>query len=241
VSKLHRGFQVKQYKPWKIWLGLALLPLIFWLFFKLGNAYQSYQMIRLNLERETLLSRVNELESRNHNLVQKNAQLSGTSKIEHDAYQSANRTLVELQQVILTQKEELIFYQGIVSPENAVLGVNLQSFEVTARNNPNSYGFKLVLTKQGKISQKLKGSAKITIRGEVDGAASELRMSKIRLDNPGKPTKFSFRYFQVFEGDFELPAGFVPYEVEIGINPTTKKVKSYSEAVSWAELISEDS
>lgn len=187
-----------------------------------------------------MLSRINELEARNHKLVQKNAQLQGTSKIEHDAYQLSNQTLVELQQVILAQKEELIFYQGIVSPENAALGVNLQSFEVKPRSSPNLYRYKLILTKQGKISKKLNGSAKITIRGEVDGVVSELNLSKVRVENPGKSTKFSFRYFQVFKGDFKLPEDLIPYEVEIGISPTTRKVKSYSETVSWTELITED-
>ena len=240
MRQMHRGFQVKQHKPWKLWLGLVFILALFWLFFKLGNAYQSYQMTQLNLERETMLSRINELEARNHKLVQKNAQLQGTSKIEHDAYQVSNQTLVELQQVILAQKEELIFYQGIVSPENAALGVNLQSFEVKPRSSPNLYSYKLVLTKQGKINKKLRGSAKITIRGEVDGVVSELKLSKVRVENSGKATKFSFRYFQVFEGDFKLPEDLIPYEVEIGISPTTKKVKSYSETVSWAELITED-
>jgi cell division protein FtsB len=237
---MHRGFQVRQHKPWKLWLSLVLVLALFWLFFELGNAYQSYQLTQLNLERETMLNRINELEARNHRLVQKNAQLQGTSKIEHDAYQVSNKTLGELQQVILAQKEELIFYQGIVSPENAALGVNLQSFEVKPRSSPNMYSYKLVLTKQGKVSKKLRGSAKIIIRGEVDGVVSELKLSNVKLENPGKATKFSFRYFQVFEGDFKLPENLIPYEVEIGISPTTKKVKSYSEIVSWAELITED-
>jgi hypothetical protein len=240
VSQRHGGFQVKQYRPWKLWLGLLIALLLFGVFFKLGNEYQSYQMIRLNLEREALVSRIDELEARNDSLVKENAQLGGVSKIEHEAYKRANQTLIELQQVILTQKEELIFYQGIVSPENAALGVNLQSFEVKARSSPNLYSYKLVLTKQGKISKKLKGSSAIIVRGELDGGIKELKLSKLKLENPGKATKFNFRYFQVFEGDFELPEGFVPYEVEIKINPTTKQVKSYSEAVAWAELISED-
>ncbi len=240
MSQLHKGFRVKQHKPWKLWVGICLVFLLFWAFFALGQAYQSYQLQRLELERETLLARINELETRNYNLVQKNAQLDGTDRIEHEAYQKSNQTLVELQQVILAQKEELIFYQGIVSPENAALGVNLQSFEVKPKSIPNLYGYKLVLTKQGKISKKLKGSAKIIIRGETGGAVSELELSKIRVENKGKATKFNFRYFQVFEGDIEIPEGFIPYEVEIGINATTRKVKSYSETVSWAELITED-
>ena len=174
-------------------------------------------------------------------MVKKNAQLEGASKIEHDAYLRAGQTLVKMEREILAQKEDLIFYQGIVSPENAALGVNLQAFQVKRKNNQKSLSYKLVLTKQGKISRKLKGGVKITIRGEDDSGEKELKLSDIKLENPGKATNFNFRYFQVFEGDIEFPEKFTPYEVEIGINPTTKKVKSFSETISWARVMSEDS
>jgi len=240
MSRLHKGFRVKQHKPWKLWVVICVVLLLFWAFFVMGEAYQSYQLMQLDMEKATLLSRIEELESRNHNLVKKNAQLEGSSKIEHDAYQQAARTLAKLQRANLAQKEELVFYQGIVSPENAALGVNLQSFLVKRKNNQKSLSYKLVLTKQGKISRKLKGNVKITIRGEDDGDAKEFKLSDIRLENPGKATNFDFKYFQVFEGDIAFPEKFTPFEVEIGIKPTTKKVKSFSETISWARVMSED-
>jgi len=240
VSQAHKGFRVKQHKPWKLWVGIMMLLLIFWGIFAAGQAYQSYQLMQLDLERATLLTRIDELESRNHNLVKKNAQLEGAANIERDANREASKTLVKLQREILAQKEELVFYQGIVSPENAALGVNLQSFEVRQRNNQKSLSYKLVLTKQGKINRKLKGDVKITVRGEDDGGIKELKLSDIKLENQGKDTSFNFKYFQVFEGDIAFPEKFTPYEVEIGINPTTKKVKSFSETISWARVMSED-
>jgi len=240
LSRLHKGFRVKQHKPWKFWVGIGLILMLFWAFFVLGEVYQSYQLMQLDLERATLLSRIDELESRNHNLVKKNAQLEGDGKIEHEANLEASRNLVKLQREILAQKEELVFYQGIVSPENAALGVNLQAFQVRRNNNQKTLNYRLVLTKQGKISRKLKGRVKIAIRGEDDKGTRELELSGIRLENPGKATKFNFRYFQVFEGDITFPEKFTPYEVEISINPTTKKVKSFSETISWARVISED-
>ena len=239
MSRLHKGFRVKQHKPWKLWIGICLVLLLFWAFFVMGEAYQSYQLMQLDMEKATLLSRIEELESRNLNLVKKNAQLEGSSKIEHDAYQQAGRTLAKLQRENLAQKEELVFYQGIVSPENAASGVNLQSFEVKRKNNQKSLGYKLVLTKQGKINRKLKGNVKITIRGEDDVGPKEFKLSDIKLENPGKATKFDFRYFQIFEGNIAFPEKFTPYEVEIGVNPTTKKVKSFSETISWARVMSE--
>ncbi len=239
MSQLHRGFQVKQYQPWKIWLAILLLIGLMAMFFYLGKGYQSYQFDHLVLERETLVARINDLENRNHNLVQKNAPLEGASKIERDAYELANQELVRLQQELLAQKEELVFYRGIVSPKDAALAVNLQSFEVRKKNNQNHYSYKMILTKSGKSTKKIYGGAKIVIRGEDSGSVSELALPDLRLENPGKATKFAFRYFQVFEGDIALPDGFEPFEVEIGIKPTTKKVKSFSETISWTRVLSE--
>ena len=239
MSNLHRGFQVRQYRPWKVWLGVILLIVLMTMFFYLGKRYQSYQLDHLLLERETLVSRIAELETRNQNLVQKNAHLEGGSKIERDAYELANQELARLQRELLEQKEELVFYQGIVSPRDAALGVNLQSFEVRKKNNQNQYSYKMILTKSGKSTKKISGATNVVIRGEKAGSVSELKMSDLVLENQGKDTKFAFKYFQVFEGDIALPEGFEPFEVEIAIKPTTKKVESFSETISWASVLSE--
>lgn len=239
MSRVHRGFQVRQHKPWKVWLGVALLIGLMAMVFYLGKNYQSYQLEHLMLERETLVSRIEELETRNHNLVQKNAHLEGGSKIERDAYELANQELVRLQQELLAQKEELVFYRGIVSPKDAALGVNLQSFEVRKKNSQNHYSVKMILTKSGKSTKKIAGGANVVIRGEDGGSVSELKLTDLALENSKIGTKFAFRYFQVFEGDIALPEGFEPFEVEIGIKPTTKKVKSFSETISWTQVLSE--
>lgn len=239
MSKLHSGFQVRQHKPWKLWVGLLALVACLALVFFGGRTYQAYELDHLLLERETLLSRIAELESRNHKLVQKNAHLDGGSKIEREAYQQANQELIKLQQELLEQKEELVFYRGIVSPSDRALGVNLQSFEVRRKNSQNQYSFKLILTKSGKSTKKVSGDTSVVIRGEIDGKVSELKLTDLTLDKSDKGTKFAFRYFQVFEGDIVLPEGFEPFEVKIGVIPTTKKVEAFTETISWATVLSE--
>ncbi len=239
MTAAHRGFKVRQHKPWKLWAGLLFVVGLMAGVFVFGQIWQSYELERLKLERETLLARIGELETRNSKLVQKNAHLSGSSKIERDAYEVANKELVNLQQQLLEQKEELAFYRGIVSPKDAELAVNLQSFEMRRKNSQNQFSFKMILTKSGKGTRKIYGGADIRIRGENGGGVEELKLTDLRLDNPGKDTKFAFRYFQVFEGDIALPDGFEPFEVEIGIKPTTKKVKSFTETISWARVLTE--
>jgi hypothetical protein len=239
LSQLHGGFRVRQHKPWKLWVGLLALVACLALVFIAGKAYQDYELHRVLLERETLLSRIAELENRNHKLVQKNAHLEGGSKIEREAYQLANQELIKLQQELLKQKEELVFYQGIVAPSDRALGVNLQSFEVRRKNSQNQFSFKLILTKSGKSTKKVSGNTAILIRGESEGKVSELKLTDLTLENSSKGTKFAFRYFQVFEGDIALPDGFEPFEVKIGVIPTTKKVKAFTETISWTEVLSE--
>jgi hypothetical protein len=239
LSKSHRGFQVRQHKPWKLWVGLLVLVACLALVFVAGKVYQDYELHRVLLERETLLSRIAELESRNHKLVQKNAHLEGGSKIEREAYQQANQELIKLQQELLKQKEELVFYRGIVAPSDRALGVNLQSFEVRRKNSQNQFSFKLILTKSGKSTKKVSGNTAVSIRGESEGKVSELKLTDLTLEKSDKGTKFAFRYFQVFEGDIALPDGFVPFEVKIRVIPTTKKVKAFTETISWTEVLSE--
>jgi len=236
---MHGGFQVKQYRPWKIWLALLVVLVCMGASFLFGQHYQSYELQRIRLERETLLSRIDELESRNHRLVEKNAHLEGGSKIEREAYQLANQELIKLQKELLAQKEELVFYRGIVAPSDTSLGVNLQSFEVKKKNNQNQFSYKLILTKSGKSTKKISGRIELVIRGENESGVSELNLFDLVLEKSSRNTKFAFRYFQVFEGDIVLPDDFEPFEVKIGIKPTTKKVKSFSETISWTDVLSE--
>ena len=236
---MHAGFQVRQHRPWKIWVSMLLLAGLLVAAFFVGLAYQDHEKQRLLLERETLYSRIGDLESRNSRLVQKNAHLEGSSKIEREAYQQANQELIRLQQELLAQKEELVFYRGIVAPSSAALGVNLQSFEVRKKNSQNQYSYKLILTKSGKSTKKVSGNTELLIRGESAGSVSELKLTDLVLEKSSKATKFAFRYFQVFEGDIVLPDGFEPFEVKIGVRPTTKKVKSFTETISWTDVLSE--
>lgn len=237
MSKPHLGFKVRQHNPWRVWFALALILLLLVVMFLMGRAYQSFELSQLKLERETLYARIAELEQRNEGLVRRNAQLSSANKIEHDAYEQANQELVSMQREILELKEQLVFYQGIVSPEQLALGINVQSFELSKKNDLGLYAYKLVLTKRGKSSQYVKGSIEMLVKGQKEGEQEDLAIKQIKQNYQEKDFKFSFRYFQVFEGDMLLPDGFEPYDIELEIKPTTSKIKNFTETISWAQAL----
>ncbi|MCP4074842.1 MAG: hypothetical protein GY744_01480 [Gammaproteobacteria bacterium] len=238
MSKAHVGFQVRQHNPWRAWLVIGLVILLLFVMFLSGRAYQSFELKQLKLEKEVMANRIVEAEQRISLLVKSNAQLKGTSKIEHDAYEKANRSQVRLQKELLEMKEQLVFYQGIVSPEQLSLGVNIQSFVLNKKNNLGMYYYKLVLSKRGKSNKFVKGSFDLLIKGQQEGQSKDLVFKQIKQEYSGKDIKFSFRYFQVFEGDLLLPDLFEPYEIQIKIKPTTKKIKPFSESISWTQALS---
>ena len=238
MNKAHLGFQVRQHQPWRLWLGAALIVVLLLIMFFIGRAYQGYELTQLKLMRETLESRVVELEQRNDALVRENAQLESQGKIEHDAYVSVNESLVSLQKELLRQKEQLVFYQGIVSPEQLSLGINIQSFELSKKNNLGLYSYKLVLTKRGKSSQYVKGTIDFSVKGQLQGEHKDIPMKQVMQDYSDKDAKFSFRYFQVFEGELMIPDQFEPYDIELEIKPSTRKIKNFTETISWTQALS---
>lgn len=236
----HKGFKVKHHQPWKAWVGVVFIIALLVVCFLLGREYQLHESHRLQREREILVQQIVDLETRNNNLVQKNAQLARISQVERDAYQLANRTLIKHQEEMLNLKEELAFYQGIVSPTSAALAINLQSFEIERKNDQNLYHFKLVLTKSGRRNRNIKGRFDLILRGVTAGNIREYRLEEIKLNQEDKFDTFNFLYFQVFEGDFIMPEDFAPYEIEIYVNPSTKEVKSLTETILWTTVMSGD-
>ena len=171
MSASHRGFQVRQHKPWKLWVGFLFVLGLLTASFFVGRGYQAYELRGLQLKHETLVIRIAELEARNEKLLRKNAHLAGSSKIERDAYRLANQELIRLQQELLAQQEELAFYRGIVSPKTAGLGVNLQSFVVRRKNSQNQYSYKMILTKSGKSTKRLSRSERKRNSNRIKTAA----------------------------------------------------------------------
>jgi len=238
VTEVHGGFLVRQHRPWRLWLSLIVVVALLLVMFLLGRAWQGYELERLRLSREVLQNRVAELELRNRQLVQRNAQLESSSRVEGDAYDQARQTLVALQKEILDLKEQLVFYQGIVSPEELALGVRIQSFALRPRNDMGLYAYKLVLTKQGKSDTVLKGRVELRIMGARDGRQQALPLKQVKPDFTDKDSRFSFRYFQVFEGAVQIPDNFDPYEVIIEVKPTTRKVKAFTRSIPWSKALS---
>ena len=236
----HEGFLVKQHRPWFKWIIIAFGIVLLIISFFIGRWDQdrvledSYEMI------QQLNEDIDQLAERNDIMVEKSARFSADGKIDRNAYNAVNETLVKLQQEILYLKEELFFYRGIVAPSQSEYAINIQEFSILSDNAENTYSYKIVLTKSGRSNYSIRGEVELTVEGLLDGEIQSFALNELK-DTDKNKLKYSFRYFQIFEGIMNLPAQFYPEKVTVVVKSKTKKVKSIENTFNWAEIISGES
>jgi len=49
--------------------------------------------------------------------------------------------------------------------------------------------------------------------------------------------KFRFKYFQVLNGELELPANFYPSAVRVQVEPSSKRIESIANNFEWKNIV----
>jgi hypothetical protein len=160
------------------------------------------------------------------------AQTSG--EIDRETYSQVESNLSNLQAKIQAQEEELVFYRGIVSPQDGVAGLRIQSLEVLPADGERRYTVRLVLVQAIVHSRKLSGEVKLQLEGVRDGQMTSLDLSQLSAGDGPYDMAYEFRYFQGLEAELELPAGFEPQRINVEIWPNEAKAEKVYQSFDWS-------
>lgn len=206
--------------------------------YRFGNFYHAYQettidqqQLRLDelyLQQEQQLSRINTLEVE--------------LEVERLANQQTRSSLKEIEQGYYQAKKDLAFYQNVMAPEKSADGLIIDSFKLAASQSENHYRFQMTLVQQKLKKPYAKGHIDLVISGSENGKPKTLQLSDISTGSK-KSFSFSFKYFQIIEGDFTLPENFIAETVNISaILPKGRWQKYYriDESHTWLSLLKND-
>ncbi|HEB55721.1 MAG TPA: hypothetical protein ENI98_05335 [Gammaproteobacteria bacterium] len=228
---------VKPHRPWltRMLLGLGIITLLVggWTLFDYGRYLAGYNSAECADERQTLLAVRKKLEQDVDSLREQKALLERAAQIEREAYNELDTTLKELQGEILELKEELAFYRGIVSPQDASSGLRLQRFKIEVNGESRRYRYKLVLTQVLKNDRMASGKVRLSIDGMMGDQTRTLKLRELsekRVNELG----YRFKYFQKLEGTLTLPRGFTPFRVKVQIIPRNRKRNSIEKTINWS-------
>lgn len=202
--------------------------------FEFGRLRAGFNASEVERRRQHREGELATLTQQNRELRERIALLERSSEIDREAREQVQNNLSAMQDEVLELREQLAFYRGIVSPEDAQAGLRVQSFELYSGPAEDLYHFRLVLIQAIKHDRRASGRVDIVVHGVRDGAPASIPLSELVTDDMDE-MKYSFKYFQDFEGDLRLPENFTPARVDIAILPGGRASDAIRRTVDWTE------
>jgi outer membrane murein-binding lipoprotein Lpp len=237
---------IHQHRPWRRWIIIAvsvsILATAGWLFY--GHirattisdfAHAQLERDRLRAENQRLEKELREARSAAQTARDDAAYASRSVEIDGQACQQVKASLTGLQTEAADLREQLAFYRGIVSPDEANAGVRVYDFKVSPLKQTANYHFDLVLIQSVRHEKRVAGKMEVSIDGLTRGQRQTLKLADIALGN-SQNLLFSFKYFQEFSGDFHLPDGFRPVRATVSVVPDGAGQPVIEEPYDWSKI-----
>lgn len=205
--------------------------------FEFGRLRAGFDADSAGREQDRMTSEIDALTGENRELRERIALLERSSEIDREAREQVQANLAAMQDEVLELREELAFYRGIVSPEDAQAGLRIQSFKLATGPDGGLYHFRLVLIQAIKHDRRATGSVEVVVHGVRDGQPVSMSLQELVTAETDE-LAYSFKYFQDFEGDIRLPDGFVPARVDIAVMPGGRASDAIRRTIQWTEAVS---
>lgn len=224
-------------KPWilKV-LTVVIVAGGFVLAYELGRLNGGFSFLDQRNERESLNAIIAERDRTIEDLQRTIAILETSQDIDRETYAQVEVNLDELQARIQAQEEELAFYRGIISPEDGVAGLRVQTLELRPTETSDSYVLHLVLVQAITHDRRVSGTVRFDIAGTLGGDHVRYGLDELLGEESVASLAYSFRYFQDLQRELVLPNGFRPTEVLLEIRPREPSGDALEQSFDWASV-----
>jgi hypothetical protein len=165
--------------------------------------------------------------------------LEGAKKIDQQAKNDARHALSELHDKLSEAKEQIGFYQRVVSPETLVKGPYVHSVDVSNGDN-GRLDLQIVVAQGSNNKRAVKGKLSIQVVGLQEGKEVSLPFKALVQEQAIAKLAFSFRYFQVLAADITLPVGFAPEQIVVTLDPSSAKAKNTETKWLWQDVMKKE-
>ncbi|RRJ23667.1 hypothetical protein EIK76_06315 [Rheinheimera mesophila] len=181
-----------------------------------GNYYYVQQVNLLSLKLEESQKKTDSLTASLNEQLKQNDYLTAELAVEKSAGQLIQQELKAEQQKLFDTRKDLAFYQRIISPELQADSLIIDSFSISPGTAADKFRFNLVLIQQDKQRNFAKGTVDLKLHGFVGDKRNTVDL--LQLAGFSKSDKaFSFKYFQIIEGEFSLPEAFKPEKIDVAL------------------------
>ncbi|MFM5881530.1 DUF6776 family protein [Aeromonas sanarellii] len=212
---------------WKVLVVLVVGGLVGYL---IGNRQELAQSSLMTVQQETLERQSKAISQLKTELGVKDTLLA-TQKA---AFEQLQQTLKDQEAQVQEQKRQLAFFERIMRPTGDQVGVAIDNLTLQETSVPGRYHYRLALTQPAKKRELFRGQVQIRVEGSL--ADKPKILSSRDLGMKVGEGRYALRYFQLLEGNWQLPEGFIPDRVRITI-PKEGRQPAQELLVEWSEVL----
>ncbi|MFL9596243.1 DUF6776 family protein [Aeromonas veronii] len=195
-----------------------------------GNHQDLAQSSLLGVQQETLDRQSNAISQLKTDLGLKDTQLA----TQRAAFEQLQTTLKSQEAQVQELKRQLAFFERIMRPTGEQVGVVIDNLTLQETSIPGRYHYRLALTQPAKKRELFRGQVQIRVEGSL--ADKPKTLTGRDLGMKVSEWRYALRYFQLLEGNWQLPEGFVPDRIRVTINKDGRQ-PAQELLVEWGEVI----
>jgi hypothetical protein len=212
------------------WILLAVLALGALAGYVAGNRQELAQGSLLEVQQQTLARQAEAIGKLESELGVKQTQIA----TQQAAFEQLQQQLKSQEAQSQELKRQLAFFERIMRPEGEQSGVVIDNLTVQESSVPNRYHYRLALTQPAKQRELFRGQVQIRVEGSQNDKPKILSGRDLQMK--AGAGRYSLRYFQLLEGDWQLPDGFVPDRIRVTISKEGRQ-PAQELLVEWNEVL----
>ncbi|MBV7438083.1 DUF6776 family protein [Aeromonas sp. sif2416] len=195
-----------------------------------GNRQELAQSSLLTVQQETLERQSKAIGQLKTELGVKETLLA----TQRAAFEQLQQTLKDQEAQVQEQKRQLAFFERIMRPTGEQVGVVVDNLTLQETSVPGRYHYRLALTQPAKKRELFRGQVQIRVEGSL--ADKPKTLSGRELGMKAGEGRYALRYFQLLEGNWQLPEGFIPDRVRVTIAKEGRQ-PAQELLTEWSEVL----
>ncbi|MGY3931625.1 Uncharacterised protein [Aeromonas encheleia] len=195
-----------------------------------GNRQELAQSSLLTVQQETLERQSKAIGQLKTDLGVKETLLA----TQRAAFEQLQQALKDQEAQVQEQKRQLAFFERIMRPTGEQVGVVVDNLTLQETSVPGRYHYRLALTQPAKKRELFRGQVQIRVEGSL--ADKPKTLSGRELGMKAGEGRYALRYFQLLEGNWQLPEGFIPDRVRVTIAKEGRQ-PAQELLTEWSEVL----
>jgi hypothetical protein len=202
--------------------------------YELGRYNAGYDRQAVAQQRTELEVQIEHLQNDNRALRTRLAELDTIATGRAREQAEVARSMGDLQAQVERQSQELAFYRGVVGQGAATIGVKIEDLRIRATPQPGVFVAHMALVRSGRSEAVAAGTLQLSVDGELAGAGDKTLDLTALTSGRQRELRYDFRYFQDFEQELTIPAGFKPAHLVVDLHSSRKDVTPLSQTFLWS-------